>query len=142
MARGDPARKVTTGGVCLFGCIRISMASQTTPITGRLPTRLVEQLDQIAKNRCVSRSFLIRELVEAAVEGRVLFRLPQGRVGHLKASIGDLGTSDLSRAVQKRARIVAAAACRDARAASDVDLAAQDLDAVVIRAARLLLEGR
>jgi hypothetical protein len=109
------------------------------PVSAKLPSELLVELDRIAAFRGVTRSFLLRELAEAAVEGRVLFKPPPRSRG---MTLAELGASSVGKAVRKRAQLDAEAACRDGSAARDVEAAAQDLDAVARRAARLVAEGR
>ena len=108
-------------------------------MSAKLPAALLAKLDRMAEYRCVSRSFLIRELAEAAVEGRVIFRPAPRRRG---MTLAELAASDVGAAVHKRAQLDAAAASQDGAAAQKVDVATQDLDAVARRAARLVAEGR
>ena len=42
-------------------------------VTAKIPTRVVTTIDALARKRGVTRSALIREIAEAAVDGRVTF---------------------------------------------------------------------
>ena len=107
-------------------------------IACKVPSELVRRLDQIAEIRGVSRSQLLRELVEALLDGRVILPLS----APIRTSAREIRASDVSRAVQKRAQLDAAAACRGDLAAHEIDSSTLNLDAVVLRAIRLIAEGR
>ena len=80
---------------------------RTTTISAKIPRSLVSEIDRIAHYRGVSRSFLIRELAEAATDGRVVFNLPP------QMTFAELGASEVGRAARREAQAVAAAACRE-----------------------------
>ena len=110
-------------------------------VSAKLPAQTAAALDQIAEYRGVSRSYLIRELAEAAAEGRVILKPPPRNRRRAK-TLAELGASDVGRAVRDHAQRVAAAACDDFAAAEDVGPGPRDVHAVAVRAARLIAEGR
>lgn len=113
-----------------------SRSERTITVSAKLPATLAAQIDTIARYRAVSRSYLIRELAEAAVDGRVIFNLPP------QTTFSELGASDVGRAARRRAQSVAAAACRDAAAAREVDAATLDVESVAREMQRRLATGR
>jgi hypothetical protein len=68
----------------------------------RCPTA---QLDQIAEYRCTSRSFLIRELAEAAVDGRVYLDLLRAGGSRSPEELGEIVGVDLTATRASRARV-------------------------------------
>ena len=48
-------------------------------VSAKVPLSTIAELDQLARRRCTSRSFLLRELIEAAVEGRLELEDPADR---------------------------------------------------------------
>jgi hypothetical protein len=116
-----------------------SRRTKCRTVAAKLPSDLIVQLDRIAEYRCITRSFLIRELAEAAVDGRVIF-LPPPRPRDM--SVAELGASSVGAAARIAAQRDAAVACRRVAATGEVDVSAQDLDAVARRAARLIAEER
>ena len=115
--------------------------SNCSTASAKLPSATLAGLDQIAEYRGVTRSFLIRELAEAAIEGRVIFK-PPPRERRRQMTVAELGASTVGRAAREAAQADAAAACDRAAAAADVGPAPRDVGAVVRQAARLLAEGR
>jgi hypothetical protein len=114
------------------------MSDKTTTIACKVPPELASRLDQIAEIRRVSRSQVVREALEALVDGRVILplTLPGGGSPHKTRE------SDIGRAAQERARRDAEGALNRDLGAADVDSSALDLDQVVSRAIRLVAEGR
>jgi hypothetical protein len=107
-------------------------------LSAKVPARLAERFDELARNRRVSRSYLFRELIEALFEGRVILRAPPPDT----RTIGQFAASDVSMATREQARDAAEAACRGVEAEPVVAEAASNAAAVARRAARLLAEGR
>jgi hypothetical protein len=108
-------------------------------VAAKMPASLITRLDRIALYRGESRSSLIREIAEAAVDGRILWGPPQGPRG---MSLRDLGTSDVGRAAALKAQVDAAAACRGDRATDRVGSAAPDVEAIASEMALQVAEGR
>jgi hypothetical protein len=108
-------------------------------VSTKIPARLLAELDRFALDRGVSRSFLIRELIEALLDGRVVMRAPPRR--H-ELTIGQFFASDVAVAARKQAQRVAEAACRDGKMNPNVTETAYNVEEVVRRAVRLLEEGR
>jgi predicted transcriptional regulator len=65
-------------------------------VASKLPSDLIAQLDQIAGYRCTSRSFLIRELAEAAVDGRVYLDLLRAGGSRSPEELGEIVGVDLT----------------------------------------------
>ena len=114
-------------------------------ITAKIPLQLLERLDGTAEIRSVTRSAMIRELVEALADGRVILPVSEG-FGH---SIAEISTSKVGRAVEKYAQLDVAAALNRKASDSDhgsvapvVDPLSMDYDKVARVAARLIAEGR
>lgn len=114
-------------------------------LSTKLPPELAARIDRMALYRGVSRSYLLRELAEAAVEGRVILKPPPGRHG---MTIAELAASDVGRAARKKAQLDAEAACRDARttrgvaAATSEEAPVADLDGIAREMAAEIAEGR
>ncbi len=108
-------------------------------VAAKMPGSLVSQLDRMALYRGESRSSLIREIAQAAVDGRVLLGPPEGANG---MSVSELAASDVGRAAALQARVDAAAACRGEAGALEGGAAAPDLDAVARATARRIARGR
>jgi hypothetical protein len=108
-------------------------------VSTKIPASLVEALEQMALYRGVSRSFLLRELVEAAVAGRVLLGTPPRHGG---MTIGQAGASDVGVAAREQARRVVEAECRGDLVEPGVAEAAHDVGEVVRRTTRRIAEGR
>lgn len=109
----------------------------TKTVSAKLPATLIDDLDRIADYRGVTRSFLLRELVVAAVEGRVIFSLPaRGR------TLAELAASDVGAAARRRAQLGVEAALDGGAATADLDAPALNPDAIARRAAQLLAEGK
>jgi predicted DNA-binding protein len=49
-------------------------------VSAKVPLSTIAELDQLAQRHCTSRSFLLRELIEAALEGRVELEDPAERM--------------------------------------------------------------
>ena len=110
-------------------------------VSAKLPAETAAALEQIAEYRGVTRSYLIRELAEAAAEGRVIFKPPaSGR--RREMTIAGLGASEVGSATRQVARDEAAAACDADRVAANVAAGPPDAVAIARRAARLIAEGR
>jgi hypothetical protein len=107
-------------------------------LSAKVPAHLAERFDELARNRRVSRSHLLRELIDALLEGRVILRAPPPD----SRTIGQFATSDISVAAREQAQRAAEAACRGVEAEPEVAEAAYDAAEVARRAARLLAEGR
>lgn len=114
------------------------MSPKSTTIACKVPSELASRLDQIARIRCASRSQILRELIEALLDGRVILPLTLPNL----TSAQETRASDVGRAAQERARVDVAAACRGDLAAPDIDSSTLNLDEVVSRAIRLIAEGR
>lgn len=114
-------------------------------LSTKLPSELATRIDRMALYRGVSRSYLLRELAEAAVEGRVILGPPPGRHG---MTIAELAASEVGRAARMKAQLDAEAACRDARttrgdaAATPDGAAVADLDDIARTMAARIAEGR
>jgi succinylarginine dihydrolase len=68
----------------------------------------LKRLDNLALQRGVTRGYLIKELIRAGVDGRVILPLPPPN----KATIRDLGTSKAGRAALRQTREDAETALR------------------------------
>ncbi len=68
-------------------------------VSAKPPAETAAALDQIAEYRGVTRSYLIRELAEAAVEGRVIFRPPPAKRCR-EMTNAELGASDVGAAAR------------------------------------------
>ena len=91
-------------------------------VSTKLTALELERLDELALRRGVTRSFLLKELVRAALDGRVLLALPPP----IKGSIRDFGQSDAGKAALKRARNDAEAALNGKKTARKGGLAARE----------------
>ena len=69
-------------------------------VSTKLKPEELEKLDNLALERGVSRGYLIKELIRAGVDNRVILPLPPPN----KATIRDLGTSKAGRAALRQAR--------------------------------------
>jgi hypothetical protein len=107
-------------------------------LSAKVPGPLAERFDEVAGSRGVSRSFLLRELIDALLEGRVILRAPPPD----SRTIGQFAASDVSAAAREQAQRAAEAACRGVEAEPEVAEAASNAAEVARRAARLLAEGR
>lgn len=97
-------------------------------ISTKLPAELLDELGKRAFYRRVTRSWLLRELVEAFCDGRVHMTPPRRSRGMTGMTIAELGASDVGQA-----------ALRDAHHAVE---AALDPDTAARREASRLAEGR
>ena len=77
-------------------------------VSTKLRPEELEKLDDLALERGVSRGYLIKELIRAGLEGRVILPLPRSN----KGSIRDFGASEAGTAAVRQAR-------NDAKAALD-----------------------
>jgi hypothetical protein len=75
-------------------------------VSTKLNPEELEKLDNLALERRVARGYLIKELIQAGLEGRVLLPLPPS----IRGSIRDFGASKAGRAALKQARNDAEAA--------------------------------
>lgn len=111
----------------------------TITVSAKLPRELATELDVRAMYRGVTRSWLVRELVEAFVDGRVVMTPPRRSQG---MSLADLAASDVGRAADRSARgVVAAAVKRASTALRDVE-ATPDAGEIARLAAAHLGAGR
>ena len=107
-------------------------------VSAKVPAATLADLDRIALYRGVSRSSLIRELIEAAVAGRVALGIPERTRGH---TLAELAASDVGEATRQRAQLDAAVACRGVAVTEDDGAAPRDLDeALRRRRAQIALE--
>ena len=102
-----------------------STGRKTRTVSTKLTALELERLDELALRRGVTRSFLLKELVKAALDGRVLLALPPPIAG----SIRDFGRSDAGRAALRRARNDAEAALNGKKTARKADLATREAGA-------------
>jgi hypothetical protein len=82
-------------------------------VSTKLSAAELDGLDELALQRGVTRSFLLKELVTAALDKRVLLPLPPP----FRGSLRDFGASEAGKAALKRARSDAEAALHYAAAA-------------------------
>ena len=82
-------------------------------VSTKLNPEELEMLDDLALERGVARGYVIKELIQAGLEGRALLPLPPS----IRGSIRDFGASEAGRAALRRAR-------NDAEAALDAGPAA------------------
>jgi hypothetical protein len=94
----------------------------TETLSTKVSGDLAERLDQIALFRGTTRSGLLRQLAEAAVDHRVVFSIPASN----PMTVAELAASDVGRAALARAQRDVAAACSDRRAARGVGAAVRD----------------
>ncbi|MBK5231600.1 MAG: ribbon-helix-helix protein, CopG family [Thermoleophilia bacterium] len=83
---------------------------KTRTVSTKIDADELEKLDKMALARGVTRAFLLKELITAAFEGRVLLSIPPP----IRGSLHDFAASDAGRAAMKKARNDAEAAVRDA----------------------------
>jgi hypothetical protein len=81
--------------------VGLKQRKNSRTVAAKLPESLIVGVDRIAQFRGVSRSFVIRELVEAAVEGRVIWPLPPRARG---MTLAELATSDVAAAARRAAQ--------------------------------------
>ena len=81
-------------------------------VSTKLKPEELAKLDDLALERGVTRGYLIKELIRAGVDGRVILPLPPPN----KATIRDLATSKAGRAALRQAREDAEAALHVGRA--------------------------
>lgn len=96
-------------------------AQNTETLSTKVSSDLAQQLDRIALFRGTTRSGLLRQLAEAAVDHRVAFSIPASN----PMTVAEVAASDVGRAALERARNDVAAAC-GRRAAPRVGPAALD----------------
>jgi hypothetical protein len=120
------------------GGIPVVMPGKSMTIACKVSSELASGPDRTAGFRCVSRPRLVRELIEARLEGRVILPLSLPNV----APAREICASDVSWAAQERARLDVATACRGDPTAQDIDSSTLNLDQVVSRAIRPVAEGR
>lgn len=94
----------------------------TETLSTKVSSDLAQQLDRIALFRGTTRSGLLRQLAEAAVDHRVAFSIPASN----PMTVAEVAASEVGRAALERARNDVAAACRGRRAAPRVGPAARD----------------
>jgi hypothetical protein len=75
-------------------------------VSAKLNPEELDKLDNLALERGVARGYLIKELIQAGLEGRALLPLPPS----MRGSIRDFGASEAGRAAIRRARNDAEAA--------------------------------
>ena len=100
----------------------------TETLSTKVSSDLAQQLDRIALFRGTTRSGLLRQLAEAAVDHRVSFSIPASN----PMTVAEVAASDVGRAALERARNDVAAACRDRRAALKLGPAARDVAAETV----------
>jgi hypothetical protein len=108
-------------------------------VAAKMPASLIARLDRIALYRGKSRSSLIREIAEAAADGRILWGPPNGPRG---MSLRELGASDVGRAAALKAQVDAEAACRGDGGADGALSVAPDVEEIALAMARRVAEGR
>ena len=87
-------------------------------VSAKVPLSTIAELDELARSRCTSRSFLLRELVEAALEGRLELEGPDERLRRrLRASL----TSDPEGLRAVMARGVGAVAAKPSQAVAPAE---------------------
>ena len=98
----------------IFAGIPIREVHSNSPKTRTVSTKIdasdQEKLDKMALARGVTRASLLKELITAALEGRVLLSVPPPVTGSLK----EFAASEAGKAAMKKARNDAEAALRDA----------------------------
>jgi predicted DNA-binding protein len=82
-------------------------------VSTKLNPEELEKLDDLALERRVTRGYLIKELIQAGLEGRAILPLPPS----IRGSIRDFGASEAGRAAIRRARNDAEAALNGGPAA-------------------------
>jgi predicted DNA-binding protein len=83
-----------------------SVDRKSRTVSTKLNPEELEKLDNLALERRVTRGYLIKELIQAGLEGRAILPLPPS----IRGSIRDFGASKAGRAALKQARNDAEAA--------------------------------
>ena len=86
-------------------------------VSTKLRPEELEKLDDLALRRGVSRGYLVKELIRAGLEGRVILPLPPP----IRGSIRSFGASKAGRAALRQAREDAEAALHAGQATPETD---------------------